>query len=279
MAFILSGCGAFKTLDKMGKGMDTVSSSMTQMAGDLKKTSGALGGLQSAFQQQALAMGLQMMFDPNNTKYVSPSSTTPTSMIPGGQAIASAGQPDDIVGLFYLWLLEINQSQPDPMTADSERECDRQKWIKLTAIQIVSALLTQEKVEQIIKTEMGGIYVDSVTAMLLARYLFDTSFRLENGFLAISTVNPNGFQAAIEIVKSVEFIENLPYKDKLQIKLIGFFDLDKVGLNQTVALPKDPVTPGYWKKLKEKFGKEMDPVYKGTPDYLKVQHEIEDRVK
>ena len=270
----LTGCGVFKTLDKMGKGMDSVQNSMAGMAGDLHKTSGALGGLNSGIK----AIALNMMFDSSNTRYVSPSSTTPTGMMPGAQALVMAATSDDIVGLVFLWLSEVNTSQPDQLTPDSERQADKDKWIKFTAIQLVSALLTQDQIDDIIKTESDSVYADSVTTILTLRYIFLTSYMLDVGLMGTPIKTTGGFETAIGYINSVKFIEDLPNKDKLQVILLGFFDTDKLGLNQTVALPKDPVAKTYFTKLKVKFNKELDKKYQGTKEHLKIQKEIENGV-
>ena len=276
LTLLLTSCGVFKNLDKMSSGVDTMKGSIGSMASDLKKTSSALGGLTSGIK----AISLNMLLDPSNTKYVSPSSTTPSaSMFAGAQGFVMSAEPDDIVGVVFLFLAEINNSQPDTLSPESERQTDKDKWIKFVAIQLISSLMTQEKVETIIKTESDSVYADSVTTILTLRYLFLTSYMLDVGLMGTPIKTTGGFETAIGYINSVKFIEDLPNKDKLQVILLGFFDQDKLGLNQTVTLPKDLVAKKYFAKLKVKFSKEIDKKYVGTKEYLKIQQEIEDGLK
>lgn len=273
LLLLLSGCGLTKNLDKMSSGMDSVKNNMSAMASDLGKTSKALGGLNSGIK----AISLNMMLDPANTKYVSPSSTTPSaSMVAGAKGFASSATTEDIVGVVYLFLTEINQSQPDTVSKDTKKSTDKDKWVKLTAIELISTFMTQEKLEEIIKTEIDSQYVESVYAILTFRYIFITSYILDNGVLNSTITTIGGFKAAFEFISNIDFIESLKFKDKCEVKLVGFFQSD---LNQTVSIPKDLISKDYFKKLKEKFEKDLDKKYVGTEDYLSLKTKIEQKLK
>lgn len=279
LLLLLAGCGLTKDLGSMKDKMSGVSQSLTNIGSDMDSMSASLKGTLKGIHAQTLMAALQQLLSPENTRYVNPSSTTPTSMMPMAQAFANEAEPNDVVAIATLWMAEINQSQPDVLTKESKRQCDHDKWVKLTALQLIAALMPQSKIDDMIKTEMDGQYLGGVYDVLTLRYFFISSFLLDNQVLSAPLVTTGSYESAIVFIKAVSFVENLPFKDNLKVKIFGFFDQEKLGLNQVVTLNKDKLSQGYWKKLKDKFDKELDKKYAGTPEYEKIKKEIEDGLK
>lgn len=225
----LFGCGIQKSLEGATDQIKSIGSSIDSVSDGMKSMKEALG-------KQGLAMALKELLSEDSTFFVSPGSTNPLSMIPPGKALAEIASPEDLAGLFYLWITEINTAQVDSLDKEELKKSDRKKWIKLTALQVIAAFITQDKIEEIIKTQENGRYHESVSYILLLRHVFISSYLLDMGVLAKAKINKAEYAVGLAAVEALKFIENRPDSKSYELKIIGFNDNEGLGLNQAIKI-------------------------------------------
>lgn len=243
IALLLQGCGIQKAMDNISSQMQTVGGSIDSVSASMKETNEGIKYTKDSIRRQTLALAVKELTAPENTTFVSPSSTTPTSMIPSGKLFAEVATPEEICGLFYIWITEINQGQ-----ADEKDGGDRAKWIKLTGLQVIAGFISPEKIEEIIKTQKDGRYAESVINILLIRYVFIATYILDLGLLAKQKINQAEYEFGIGAIKILNEIESMEGAKSYSLKLYGFVDHDGLGLNQTIKLD-GPTADEYLKKL------------------------------
>lgn len=249
LAHSCTACGIQKAMDNISSQMQTVGGSIDSVSSSMKETNEGIKYTKDAIRKQTIALAIKEILAPENNTYVSPGNTLPTGEIPSGKLFAEVATPEEIAGIFFLWLTEINQGQVDPPTSANKEKIDNLKWIKLTALQVIAGFLPEAKLNEILTTQKEGVYAESVINILLLRHVFIATYLLDVGTLAATKINQAEYQAGLEAIEGLKFIEGQRGASEFALKLYGFSDEQGLGLNQTVELKGTPTWQDYKKKL------------------------------
>lgn len=265
--------GMTDRLDQIGKSID----SMNDKVGGLDKSLGAMtNGIDSVkggIHAQSLLLMLGELSKPS--KYISLTSVNPVDFIAASKSLAELGTADEIAGIFYLWMTEINTGSNDNLTKTQKNDMDLVKWNKLTALQVVAAFLPQKTLDELIKTNVqkSGQYEEITYNIICLRHLFISTFLLEQGTMSGKMTSPAQYENAILLINQLKDIQNLPFAKSLEVKLTGYYDTGKLGLNQTVKIDTKDLKK-YYSQLKNNIDKQLDPKYTGER-VTKIKQEID----
>lgn len=265
---VLSACGITTNMQNISEKMvglneriDIMTKNTTHMEDSIKSMSGGIHA-------QALSIALNEMLKPENTKYITLTQANPIPMIPAAKGLAEIVTEQELVGLTYIMLNEINNCQVDTMnlTKEQKDKFDLDKMVKLTALQLIATFAPEKTIDDMIKNQIdnGGIYVESAYAVLTLRSIFIKDVMLDQ-IMGSNTkmTSPAKFENALNFLEAVSNIVNRNYGSNLKIKIFGMYDTDGVGLNQTVESDVKPETiRNYYKTLSDKLDKDLDEKYK-----------------
>lgn len=263
LCLILCSCGVSKNLDKIGGGMSSMNDRIDRMTKNtdgmndaIKKMSDSLGSTAKGIHAQALSIMLNEMLKPENTRYITLTSVNTIPMIPSAKGFAETATPEELAGLAFIYLSEINLAQiDDAISKEKKDELDLGKWVKLNALQLIASFIPDKSMKKIIhdQIESGGLYEQSANGLIVLRQSFIKDFLLDQSMKSTLTT-PQQYRTAISYIDQVA---NAP---EASLKLYGFYDTDQVGLNQTITTQKvDCCT--YYKQLRTKMEKELDKKY------------------
>lgn len=286
----LTGCGISKSLDslpemeksvggmtarldKIGKGIDSMNEDVKGLNGSLKGMSAGIDSVKGGIHSQSLLLMLGELSKPS--KYVSLTSVNPIDFIAAGKSLAELASPDDLAGIFFLWITEINSGSNDGLTKAQKNEMDLVKWNKLTALQTVAGFLPQKTLDELIKIniEKSGQYEEITYNIICLRHLFISTFLLEQGVMSGKMAAPTQYEQAFLLIDQLQTIQKYPFVGNIGLKLIGFYDTGKIGLNQNVKLDVKNLKK-YYSQLKKKFDTELNVKYTGER-VTKIKHMIE----
>lgn len=216
-----SGCGISSTMDSVKRGM-----------GNMEKVSDSLGKTSEALRAQTLSIALTEMMKPENLYFINLNSVSPSAIIPAAKIFAEKATADEIVGLAFLWITDINNGAVDAITEEQKQASDLFKLRRLVVLQAIAGMMPEDKTVEVLQT-LRGEYPIAGYAMLALRHNFISSFILELGILTKPSLNKREYEAGVKAVRSLAFLEELPFKDKCVLKLFGFSSED---LNQTVTV-------------------------------------------
>jgi hypothetical protein len=249
-------------MDSMNERITKMTNNTDGMNNSIKKMAGSLAATSNGIHMQSLSIMLTELLKPENTKYITLTSVNTIPMIPSAKGFAETATQEELAGLAFLWISEINQAQvTDTLTKEQKDSFDLGKWIKLNALQMVAGFIPDATVKDIIKVQIeeGGIYQTAAYQLLLLRSMFIQNFLVDQA-MATTLTNPTQYRGLIKYLDQLTEIVNLPNKEAMTIKLFGFYDTDQNGLNQTFDMQNIDVC-FYYSKLKEKFRKELDKKY------------------
>lgn len=212
--------------------MEKISSGMGSMQGNIANMSDGLTSTAKSIRSQALAIALDQVMKPENLYFINLSSVNPASIIPASKAFGEMATPEEISGLAYLWISDLNIGAVDATTQEKKDEADTFKLRRLVVLQTIAGMLTEEKTAQLIKS-LGGEYDSATYALLALRHGFLSSYFLDVGLLTKAKLNKSEYRAGMKAIKSLMVLENLIFRNKCELKLFGFFSTD---LNQTVTI-------------------------------------------
>lgn len=213
--------------EKMGAMANDVKDNLTKVSKSMDVMNENMGGMKSAIHQQTLSVLLKEVLSDDSTKYVSMTSFNPLPMIPAAKGLADAATTEELASLFYLWITEINTATVDD---GDPKAIDLFKMKKLCALQAIGGMLPDEKINGL---TLDDRYRDGVTALLLLRRVFITSYVLDNGLLTHPLDNQSTYDAAKAAIMSIKQIEEMPEALKLELKIVGF---NFPEANQTVKI-------------------------------------------
>ena len=286
----LCGCGISKSLDSLPEMKNSVSGmtdrlnkigtsidSMNDKVGGLNKSldgmSNGIDSVKSGIHSQSLLLMLNELSKPS--KYVSLTSVNPIDFVAAGKSLAELGTPDELAGIFYLWLTEINTGNNDTLNKKQKSKMDLVKWNKLTALQVVAAFIPQKTLDELISINIqkAGQYEEITYNIICLRHLFISTFLLEQGVMSGKMTTPTQYEQAFVLIEQLRTIQQYPFLGNIGLKLSGFYDVEKIGLNQDVKLDVKNLKK-YYSQLKIKFDKEMNPRY-SSERISKIKHAIE----
>jgi hypothetical protein len=279
---VLCSCGISKNLDKVGSGMDSMNSRIDRMTRNtdgmndaIKRMAGSLASTSDGIHMQSLSVMLTELLKPENTKYITLTSVNTIPMIPSAKGFAETATQEELAGLAFLWISEINQAQvTDVLTKEQKDSFDLGKYIKLNALQMIAGFIPDATVKDLIKVQIeeGGIYQTSAYQLLLLRSMFIQNFLVDQA-MTTTLSNPTQYRGLIKYLDQLAEINKLPNKEAMTIKLFGFYDTDENGLNQTFDMQNVDVC-FYYAKLKNKFDKELDIKYQNA-DLTDIKTKLE----
>lgn len=282
LLIFLTGCGAMKTLDslpemsksveRMSKRMDEMSKDTKDMSGGLKTTNGSLKDTASAIKSQGLFTALAALLTPDATRYITLTMVNPIGQIIPAKAIAESAKQEDLGGIFYLWITEINSPSDIGLTKIQKNELDLSKMYKLSALQTIAGFIPVNTLEELIKNQIiqGNEYEEIAHSIIMLRYLFISTYLLDQGVLSSKMTNPSHYEGALESISKLKYINDLPFKSNIHLKLTGFNTKD---LNQDIKIEPTDLKK-YYGKLKKQFDKNLNPKYTGER-VSKIKHTIE----
>jgi hypothetical protein len=253
VCLMLTGCGINENFDKINANMvnlntkivsmngniETMKNSTSSMAVSIGAMSDSLTSTKNSIKAQSLMLAQNEMLKPENTKYISLGGGSFIPMLPSAQAFANMLTPDELAGIAYIYISEINLAQTDsPLTPKQQEEYDLGKYIKLTALGLIAALTPQSTVDGMIKQQIidGGSYTDAAYGVLVLRNIITRDILLEqlvgNGSVKL---NASQQKLADSYRKILRDTQQYKFFDKLVLKLYGFYNKE---LNQVLKVEK-----------------------------------------
>jgi hypothetical protein len=287
--FSVSACGIADNMsnisDKMA-GMngriDAMATDIGNMQGSVKKMADSLSSTSNGIHAQALTIALNEMFKPENTKYITLTSANPIPMIPSAKGFAELATQEELAGITYIIMSEINTCQVDKMdlTKEQKDKYDLDKFIKLTALQLIASFIPEKTIDEMILKQIteGGSYVDSVYTLVTLRSVFIKDVMLDQLVSAAKKLtSPKQYETALEYLETLTNISKYPFASNLKIKIYGMYDTDNAGLNQTIesVITADSLKK-YYKMLSDKIESDLDAQYKTDTKRIDA---IKERIK
>lgn len=226
LVYVATACGISRDLEAMSDGVNSMKTSVKGM-------SDSLGSTSSALRQQAMLMSINEMMKPENLYFITLNSVSPAAIIPSAQSFGRAAAAEDILGLAFIWLTDVNSGSVNAPDQSTQDDADTFKLRRLTAVQTIVGMLPSDRVEELVKAGLKSRFESTLYAVLALRYSFISAYMLEVGALSKSQLNDSEYMYAMQSVQDLRALECLPFRDKLSFKLYGFFNQD---LNQTVAV-------------------------------------------
>lgn len=269
--FALTGCGLPLQLEEVNKnmvGMNEKIQRMTQNTDNMNDSIGnmskSLSSTSKGIHSQSLMIALNELLKPENTKYMTLTNANIIPMIAPAKAFAEVATAEELAGIAYLWISEINLCQIDDIITKQQKDnFDLGKWIKLNALQLIAGFIPEETMSILIQEQIknGGSYRTAAYQLVVLRYLFIKDFLLET-MISTSVLNtPAQYETALDYLDSLNIIKQNNFRGDLNLKVYGFFDTNNLGLNQTLSIDMNDDLVPYYKKLAIKFIKEIDPNY------------------
>ena len=253
IAISLTACGINDNLEKVTDNMETLNKKLSTMNTNIEVMKGntstmsvsigvmsdSLSSTKNSIHSQSLMLAQNEMLKYENTKYLSLGGGSFIPMLPSSQAFATMLSADELAGIGYIYLSEINVAQIDtPLNAKQKAEYDLGKYIKLTALELIAGLAPQATIDAMVKSQIidGGAYTDAAYAILVLRNIVVKDILLEQ-LVGDGRVKLNKTQqeTANSYRKTLDIIQHYPFFDKLTVKLYGFYTKD---LNQTLKVER-----------------------------------------
>lgn len=254
----LSGCGMIDMPSKM----DKTNENMEKMIDNMNHTN-------QGIDDQRQLIPFENMLKPENTENLSP---VPTRMMPYGKKLAEAIPAQDFVELAYLWLKEVNEVFPAhkldasgneiPYTQDEITQINHDKTAVVIGLQIVAGFLPQERVQEMIQTQVygAGRYEDTVYTILMLRLQFTRDILLDASLLSQPLDNAGKVAQAVDYNKNIDFIAKLPFASKIGLKTTGFIpaeDSPVEKLDTSIALKN-------WERIQRSAERDCDLTSRGV---------------
>jgi len=220
-----AGCGM---IDMPAK-MDKTNENMEKMISNMDHTN-------MGIDDQRQLIPFENMLKPENTANLFP---VPTRMMPYGKKLADAIPAQDFVELAYLWLKEVDEVFPAhkldtngveiPYTPEEIAQINHDKTAVLTALQIVAGFMPQQRVQEMINTQVygSGRYENTVYTILMLRAQFTRDILLDASLLSKPLDNAGKVAQAVEYNKNIDFIAHLPFANKISLKTTGFIPAEE----------------------------------------------------
>ena len=255
---MLCGCGISKSMDNISGNMDGLNNKIGSMVTDIGGMSKSLSATKDALHSQSLMLALNEILKPENTKYITLSSVNTIPMGAAAQAFANIATADELAGLAFLWISEINLSQVDGVDKKTKDSIDLGKYIKLNALQMISGLIPEKTMIELYKTQItnGGIYESDTYGIISLRYGFIKDFMVEQ-YLATPMTNQVQYKTVLDYLDQLNNILKLPFKGNAILKIYGMYDTKKIGLNSTIKI-EDTNLCKYYQSLQYKYTKEFN---------------------
>ena len=258
---------------QMTDAMNSVTTMDGKMDGVYHETKNAnvnTDSMKSSIHKQTLGVALDEMLKPENTKYISPDSTTPTAIMPAGKIFAEEATAEEIAELTETMMKDIASAQPTDAEKAStpkdvlEKQYDKDKWAKFTILQVIAGLAPQATIEKMVQEQItnGGVYEDSAYTVLCLRHMFVNDYLLGEQLMSKPMTNPGKYEEALKDAGYLNYIEKLPFKASIQVKLIGMVNTD---YNVTIDLKDADVSKTY-QKIAVRMKQELQDKYKNSKD-------------
>ena len=215
---LTTGCGLQKAVDSAGDTSGKLDDTLKQM----KEMNGVV-------KDQCQEVAFESMLKPEFGQDLMP---IPFDLMPFAKKFGSCSSTDDLTEVVYLWMKKMNELVIDvpggtKPTDDQVAAFNHHKMQIFMALEAVSGLLEQPKVDKIIADQIDGEgrYQETALQLLMLRTRFLRDVMLESSLLSTPLNNPGKISKAIEYADQIEAIARLPYaKGAIKIKITGFMD-------------------------------------------------------
>jgi hypothetical protein len=214
-----TGCGLQKAVDSAGATSDKLDDTLKQM----KEMNGVV-------KDQCQEVAFESMLKPEFGQDLMP---IPFDLMPFAKKFGTCSSTDDLTEVVYLWMKKMNELVIDTgpsgaaPTADQVNAFNHHKMQIFMALEAVSGLLEQDKVNKIIADQIDGEgrYQETALQLLMLRTRFLRDVMLESSLFSTPLNNPGKISKAIEYADQIDAIARLPYaKGAIKIKITGFMD-------------------------------------------------------
>lgn len=250
ISFLFAGCEVLnmpKKMDAANEGVEKTNSKMQTLLG-------------LAYEQK-LAITLEMMLRPENTRDLEPIAL---GMMGGAEKFAEAATTDDLIKFTYVLLQQIRDERP---TTGNEDYYDHDKMIKFSQIVTLAGLAPEKKVDQIIEEQIlnGGQYNKEAYAFLMARAFFLGTYLAEK-MLSVPVDTVGKMDETIKKLASIDKILKLyqvdpALKTNIALEAVGFVKRDPIVVtlyNEEGAISDERWNaPVLWKKVLKKFDRDL----------------------
>lgn len=284
MMFSISACGIPQSMNAISDKMvglndriEVMVDNTTNMQDSIKKMSDSLSATSNGIHAQALTIALNEMLKPENTKYITLGSANPIPMIPAAKGFAEIATQEELAGITFIFLAEINNCQVDSMvlTKEQKDKYDLDKFVKLTALQLIASFAPEQTIKELIQKQIteGGNYVDAAYAIITLRSIFIKDVLLDQLVNVTTKLHtPSQYDTALNYLDTLRGISSYHFSNNLRIKLYGFYDTENQGLNQTIEADVNPNSlTKYYKLLWDKIVTELKPEYNYRKESIRAR--------
>ncbi len=204
--------------------------SMPEKTGEMSKK---MDQTNDSVRMQKMAIALDQLEKPENQARISP---VPTGLLAWAKVFAEAAKPSELAEFFYVSIKGLEEVNPatgldkdgmpiDYTDADKAR-VRLQKMASLSGLMAIAAFAQQEKIDEIIATEIkgNGRFQEASLAMLALRasFLRDTllaqSLNVRTDSAKVLT-NSGMMNEALKYLYQLDQISRLPFHDDIYVKI------------------------------------------------------------
>lgn len=238
LTLVLGGCGAKDAID----GTKQMPGKMDRMLGEMNRTNGKV-------EQQCAVLTFDGMLKEEYGRELIP---IPFDLMAFAREFGKCASDEQVVELVYIWVKRLNEvtmELPAP-TEEQTNQFNHRKLHIYSALQAMSGLLEQPKLERIIDREIygAGRYQDSALTMLMLRAQFLRDVLLEASLFSEGLTNVGKVEKAVEYAEQIEYLARLAFSPEIGVTVTGFIapmDDVKESFDPAVALKT-------WRKIKVK---------------------------
>lgn len=266
------GCGKMHDLldtpEKLDKMLKTTEG-MATTTGDMKK---GMDSTNESIRMQKLSISLTELLKKENREYLSP---LPGLMLPPGKVLAESLTVEEALLFVKDFVTKINEEQfvdrhpgiapESPEYPTLLAQFEKEKLGDLMMLKIVSGYLPEKTVDALIQQESEqGAYRDELYQILMFRVQFYDDLMLAGSIFKVRvdqsgrkvTLDTLGrIEKAMEYTAKIKFVEALPFRDLILVKIKGFKD-DETNETYSAKLDGKRALKNY-KKIKEKAEKDF----------------------
>lgn len=217
LCIIFGSCKALDAID----GTAEMPNKMDNMLGAMDTTNGGMKKTNKGIHKQTLMLAMDGLLDKKNTEYLA----VPVRMLPYGKEFAEEATAQELAELSYVWFKQIEDEGDLGLPQEKLAEFDREKEIKIVALEIIGTFTPKETINQMIEEQIygDGHYRNATLGFLALRAHFTKNYMLDTALLDGNKIrNVGDLDEAISRAQIIEDIYELPFAREISVKLKGF---------------------------------------------------------